>query len=149
MPAEHRDLLESRLDVIAGGPFKGYNLDADDKVQVLIHPSMYPYIEGISYIPDQSALPSPSPSPSPRVRWRMTSKYQWLPAQFYVYKNGSASIKSYINNLDLSNQDLYIAIELTERSYYFLDTITIVIIYIDKVDSTYNEPSVEFAHRAP
>ena len=78
-----------------------YHPGSGTRVRDLVHPSLYPYIEGRSVL--QKAVPRPKgPSPE-RDRFGRTfesSRYQWLPTPFRVAKDGSVTIESYVNNLD-------------------------------------------------
>ncbi|KAL3691663.1 hypothetical protein R1sor_005314 [Riccia sorocarpa] len=113
VPAQLRDLLETRLDAIANSSNKDFHPNTNDQVQALIHPSLFPYIEGVSpLLIDPSLLPDKSTIPYWHGQYE-ESTYQWLPAEFFVDENGSVKIESYINNLDEKQHgDLYRGIEL-------------------------------------
>ncbi|BBN14296.1 hypothetical protein Mp_6g10480 [Marchantia polymorpha subsp. ruderalis] len=73
---------------------------------------MFPYIEGVSPVDDQTTLPQKSEESVFRRQYE-DSTYQWLPAEFAVDAEGSVKIQTYINNLEEApNEDLYRAIEL-------------------------------------
>ncbi|KAL3691659.1 hypothetical protein R1sor_005310 [Riccia sorocarpa] len=113
VPQQLRDVLETRLDAIANSPNKDFHPNTNDQVQDLIHPSLFPYIEGVSpLLVDPSLLPE-KPATSYWNRHYEDSTYQWLPAEFFVDEKGSVKIESYINNLDEKQHgDLYRGIEL-------------------------------------
>ncbi|MBL9041382.1 MAG: DUF4246 family protein [Myxococcales bacterium] len=76
-----------------------YHPGSGTKVRDLVHPSLYPYIEG------RSVLRSPAPNREQPSQDRFgrpfeSSSYQWLPTPFHVAQDGKVSILSYINNLD-------------------------------------------------
>ncbi len=63
---------------------------SDNKVRDIIHPSMYPYVKGISFHIDNSIAP----------KCEENIRYQWLPSQFDIKNNAKVQVLSYINNLD-------------------------------------------------
>ncbi|RUS35383.1 hypothetical protein BC938DRAFT_471088 [Jimgerdemannia flammicorona] len=67
VPLNLRKILNSGLDVIATGPDRDYLPGTGDKVQALIHPSLFPYIEGVSTVLDPSILPRLSNDPLRRI----------------------------------------------------------------------------------
>jgi hypothetical protein len=113
---ELRQSIETQLDAIANAPEKDFHPNSDNKVQDLIHPSLFPYIEGESFVHPESkdkaaklAYSSKGPGGlggggfgrtwGRRVE---TSKYQWMPAIYSVDSEKHSKIESYINNLDRS-----------------------------------------------
>ncbi|KAL3691666.1 hypothetical protein R1sor_005317 [Riccia sorocarpa] len=113
VPPQLRNLLETKLDAIANSSNKDFHPNTNDQVQDLIHPSLFPYIEGVSpLLIDPSLLPE-KPTISYWNRQYEDSTYQWLPAEFFVDARGLVKIESYINNLDeKQNGELYRGIEL-------------------------------------
>jgi hypothetical protein len=76
-----------------------YHPGSGTRVRDLVHPSLYPYIEG------RSALRSPPPPRDAPAYDRFgrpyeSSIYQWLPTPFQVAESGAVTAASYINNLD-------------------------------------------------
>jgi len=67
---------------------------SNNQVVDLVHPSMYCYVKGVT--PTKKTI-------------NKNIIFQWLPSEFNV-DNGKVSIKSYINNLDPVNVDLYVSI---------------------------------------
>jgi hypothetical protein len=64
-----------------------------------VHPSLYPYIEGVSQV--IGPLPTnPRPAHDRFGRPFESSQYQWLPTPLRIGDDGSTTITSYINNLD-------------------------------------------------
>ncbi|CAM6129025.1 unnamed protein product [Calypogeia fissa] len=114
VPKMLRDIIEANLDALADLPEKDFHPNSNNQVQDLIHPSLFPYIDGVSpLIFDKSTLPPRSTQFRYWTRPYDDSKYQWLPSQFYVDESGSVEIRSYINNLERNpNEELYKAIEL-------------------------------------
>jgi hypothetical protein len=76
-----------------------YHPGSGTRVRDLVHPSLYPYIEGRSRL--QGAAPEKeSPERDRFGRSFESSRYQWLPTPFQVAENGAVTVASYINNLD-------------------------------------------------
>lgn len=76
-----------------------YHPGSGTKVRDLVHPSLFPYIEGRSVL-QNPALARETPSYDRFGRPFETSRYQWLPTPFHVADNGTVTASSYINNLD-------------------------------------------------
>lgn len=79
-----------------------YHPGSGTKVRDLVHPSLFPYIEGRSVLNGSAKGRGKKEDPS-RDRFGRTfegSRYQWLPTPFQVAADGSVRIDSYINNLD-------------------------------------------------
>jgi hypothetical protein len=88
----------------------------------LVHPSMYPYIHGVSEIIDTGAGASASggagasasggAGAGASASGGADTLLQWLPSEFSVDSDGKVSINSYINNLPKEcNSELYSSIE--------------------------------------
>ena len=76
-----------------------YHPGSGTKVRDLVHPSLFPYIEGRSVLLN----PAPQRDKPSYDRFGRTfegSRYQWLPTPFQVADSGAVTIASYINNLD-------------------------------------------------
>ena len=76
-----------------------YHPGSGTKVRDLVHPSLFPYIEGRSVLlnPD---LQRETPTHDRFGRLFESSRYQWLPTPFQVSVEGTVTAKAYINNLD-------------------------------------------------
>ena len=76
-----------------------YHPGSGTKVRDLVHPSLFPYIEGRSVLlnPD---LQREKPTHDRFGRLFESSRYQWLPTPFLVSAEGKVTAKAYINNLD-------------------------------------------------
>ncbi len=76
-----------------------YHPGSGTKVRDLVHPSLFPYIEGRSVLlnPD---LQREKPTHDRFGRLFESSRYQWLPTPFQVSAEGTVTAKAYINNLD-------------------------------------------------
>ena len=78
-----------------------YHPGSGTRVRDLVHPSLYPYVEGLSVadppIPDPSV---PRPLCDRFGRPFEDSDYQWLPTPFSIDADGFVEIPHYINNLD-------------------------------------------------
>lgn len=106
LPPQLAESLEGQLDALLTEKPLDIHPGSNSQVVDLIHPSLYPYIEGVSPVSSQEAL-----SECARVK----DKYAWLPAEFDVDAHRNVSISSYINNLDRKEwPDLY-----TDLSFAF------------------------------
>ena len=76
-----------------------YHPGSGTKVRDLVHPSLFPYIEGRSVLL-HPAQPRETPSYDRFGRPFESSRYQWLPTPFRIAENGTVTVSSYINNLD-------------------------------------------------
>ena len=76
-----------------------YHPGSGTKVRDLVHPSLFPYIEGRS-VQKSPAPQRETPSHDRFGRLFEASRYQWLPTPFQVADSGAVTVTSYINNLD-------------------------------------------------
>jgi len=76
-----------------------YHPGSGTKVRDLVHPSLFPYIEGRSVLQNPAA-PREAKALDRFGRTYEASRYQWLPTPFQVAADGTVTIASYINNLD-------------------------------------------------
>jgi predicted DNA-binding WGR domain protein len=79
-----------------------YHPGSNNKVLDIVHPSLYPLITDIKKTNGNDDF------------WNRPyedSKYQWLPSEFKIDKDGRCKIESYINNLPISERSLYENIE--------------------------------------
>ena len=81
---------------------KNYHPFSNKKVRDIVHPSLFPYIKGISkfnscYAEEKSSLYNDDNTDYWNREYE-NSKYQWLPSEFNIDKNGKCKIESYINN---------------------------------------------------
>lgn len=79
-----------------------YHPGSGTRVRDLVHPSLFPYIEGRSVLsnPALGRRKKKDPSRDRFGRPFERSRYQWLPTPFQIAADGSVRIDSYINNLD-------------------------------------------------
>jgi len=91
LPPMLADSLEKNLDTLLTAMPIDVHPGSNCQVVDLIHPSMYPFIDGISPISDSSAFEKCE---------TVKDTYAWLPAEFVVDAQRNVSISSYINNLD-------------------------------------------------
>jgi hypothetical protein len=79
-----------------------YHPGSGTKVRDLVHPSLYPYIEGRSPRPAGLAAGETENTPTYDRFGRQYegSRYQWLPTPFAISAEGQAQPLAYINNLD-------------------------------------------------
>ncbi len=90
------------INIYANNINVDYHPGSEDKVRDIVHPSMYPYIQ--NYIEDNEKTDFWG-------RPYENSKYQWLPSEFKIDKNGKCKIDTYINNLPITELKLYKNIE--------------------------------------
>jgi Protein of unknown function (DUF4246) len=116
---------------------KDYHLDSDNKVVDLVHPSLFPMIYCRTHVlPDRTIglddcldsigegdlLPEPAEARAsldrdPEFRShthppRLSTKFQWLPCDVKMTKDGGCSIVSYINNAHpIKHKALYDVVE--------------------------------------
>lgn len=76
-----------------------YHPGSGTRVRDLVHPSLYPYIEGRS---GPKRAPAEPPAFDRFGRPYEGSRYQWLPTPFAIDAQGRARALSYVNNLDPS-----------------------------------------------
>lgn len=78
-----------------------YHPYSNNKIRDIIHPSLYPLIlESIDYDKNTKKVDF----------WNRPyedSHFQWLPSEFFIDKYGKCHIQSYINNLPITEIDLY------------------------------------------
>ena len=79
-----------------------YHPGSENKVIDIVHPSIYPLITNIkkSFL-DKDYWGRPYEN----------SKYQWLPSEFNISEDGKCKIESYINNLPITETEIYNNIE--------------------------------------
>mmetsp|Transcript_40351 Transcript_40351/g.51951 ORF Transcript_40351/g.51951 Transcript_40351/m.51951 type:complete len:698 (-) Transcript_40351:173-2266(-) len=93
--------LEKHLDILLNEMPLDIHPGSNCQVVDLIHPSLYPYIHGISQVTDEKEL-------TDCIDKDADSIYSWLPSEFTVSKDRNIEISSYINNLDQEKQpELY------------------------------------------
>ena len=156
VPAALRTRLRKRVSQLAAQEPVDHHPGSGTRVRDLVHPSLYPYVEGVSRpiapLPkrvQKAAAPAKklsasekklramlAPTPSPPVdrfgRPFESSRYQWLPTPFRIAKNGSATIDGYINNLDPERYaPLY-----TDLAALFTSVLPMVESVVDYVDRT-------------
>lgn len=79
-----------------------YHPNSQNKVRDIVHPSLYPLITNIKKSKEKIDY------------WERpyeSSKYQWLPSEFNINKDGKCKIESYINNLPINEIEIYQNIE--------------------------------------
>lgn len=109
--------FNNALDQFCNNEIPDFHPGSNNVVRNIIHPSLYCYIEGISQSNSADARSNIKNTASKDFWGRKyeSSIYQWLPAEFEVSKNGTASINSYINNL---NSDKYPEIQESIREAF-------------------------------
>ena len=103
VPPDALAALQNGADQLAADGPRDVHPGSDGLVIDLVHPSLYPFIEGLSDISSLSdaggEIVALLPSMHQLTR-DVSSKYQWLPTLFRVSDNGTVSAASYINNLN-------------------------------------------------
>ena len=101
-----KDNLLKSINIFSENKPADYHPGSDNKVLDIVHPSLYPLInENIKKV---------NKKVNKLDFWNRTyenSKYQWLPSEFKIDADGSCKITSYINNLPISETDIYENIE--------------------------------------
>ncbi|KAJ3969664.1 hypothetical protein EV361DRAFT_963930 [Lentinula raphanica] len=107
----HRELVRE-LDALAECEPKDFHPHTFGKVQDLIHPSLYPYVAGVTSVPPEVKLP-PIDDIDNKFRTEienldqqeMASAFAWIPSVFKVSPDGTdVQIQSYINGLGTREQ---------------------------------------------
>lgn len=99
VPAELTARLRGHVQRLIESEPADYHPGSGTRVRDLVHPSLYPYIKGVSQ--EIGPLPTtPKPTYDRFGRPFESSQYQWLPTPFRIEDDGSTTITSYINNLD-------------------------------------------------
>lgn len=83
--------VEDHLDALLHEKPLDLHPGSDGQVVDLIHPSLFPYIKGLSPISDNDEFSKCVP---------IDGEYSWLPSDFHIDESGGVVIGSYINNLD-------------------------------------------------
>ena len=94
---ELRSRLREAVRVLEDVPDadRDWHPGSDGQVLDLVHPSMFCLVRGVSR-PDGSTWPSLGKD---EARYALSDKFQWLPTDVEVGKNGDAVFLSYVNNL--------------------------------------------------
>ncbi|RYE95113.1 MAG: DUF4246 family protein [Myxococcales bacterium] len=99
VPAELTARLRRGVQRLAEMEPVDHHPGSGTRVRDLVHPSLYPYVQGTS--PVVGELPDhPPPSLDRFGRPHESSRYQWLPTPFRIAADGTTTIDGYINNLD-------------------------------------------------
>lgn len=111
VPVPLADLLDKQIGEVARSEPVDYHPGSADLVRDLVHPSLFPYIDGESPL-SESVHPTLAriqkynegmAQAGAVDRWGRQfekSQYQWLPTVFRTDANGCVTIVGYINNLD-------------------------------------------------
>jgi len=108
--------LNSHINELKASTAADYHPGTDGTVRDIVHPSLFPYVEGTSRTTDLSDV-TPRGDPAGRTKdmWGRpyeTSKYQWLPSEVSVSSDGKCRFETYVNNLDREKHGaLYLALE--------------------------------------
>jgi len=124
--------LKQAVDRLCDEEPVDYHPGSETRVRDLVHPSLYPFVEGRSES-RRSAPQGKDPEFDRFGRPFERSRFQWLPTPFTVSSSGSVSIDAYINNLDRDRHpDLYGALsQLFEAALPLFES---VLGYVDETD---------------
>jgi len=89
---------------------KDYHPHSKQVVQDLVHPALFCYVAGESYVPE-SVQPIMRATSDLFGRNYENSKYQWLPTDVTVDMDGRARFLSPLNNLDSDHAQLHACLE--------------------------------------
>lgn len=105
--------LNKSIDVLKATTAADYHPGSNSIVRDLVHPSLFPFVKGTSPTGDLSDVtPVGHGEKDKWGRPYETSKYQWLPSEVSVAKDGKCHFDTYINNLDREKHSaLYSALE--------------------------------------
>ena len=96
--------LNQLIDQLKETSGKDYHPGTEEVVRDLVHPSLFPYVEGVSETTNLDDVTPQAGAMRRRDMWGRpyeTSEYQWLPSEVSVQDDGSCKFDTYINNLDL------------------------------------------------
>ncbi|KAJ3767263.1 hypothetical protein FB446DRAFT_755463 [Lentinula raphanica] len=107
----HQELVRE-LDALAETEPKDFHPHSFGKVQDLIHPSLYPYFAGITFVPPEVKLPALGDVDGQFLTkisnlrdQEMSSAFAWIPSIFKVSPDGTdVEIQSYISGLGTRDQ---------------------------------------------
>jgi len=106
--------LDSGIAELKASTKADYHPGTNNVVRDIVHPSLYPYVEGKSHTSDLSDVNAKADGRSKDVWGRPyeTSIYQWLPSEVSVAADGKCTFTTYINNIDKEKHgSLYSALE--------------------------------------
>ncbi|KAJ3011801.1 hypothetical protein HKX48_006635 [Thoreauomyces humboldtii] len=93
LPIATKHAIATHLDAIARLPHKDIRPWAYGKVHDVIHPSIYPYVRGESFVRRDNERCPPADG-----NGQESGRYQWLPAEVDVDDAGAATFKSRISD---------------------------------------------------
>lgn len=96
-----KENLLKNINIFSSKKNPDYHPGSDNKVLDIVHPSLYPLIQSTAQKGTLDFWNRPYEK----------SKYQWLPSEFKIDKDGKCKIESYINNLPITETLLYENIE--------------------------------------
>ncbi|KAJ3710145.1 hypothetical protein C8R42DRAFT_381127 [Lentinula raphanica] len=107
----HQELVRE-LDALAEIEPKDFHPHSFGKVQDLIHPSLYPYFAGITFVPPEVKLPALGDVDGQFLTkisnlrdQEMSSAFAWIPSIFKVSPDGTdVEIQSYISGIGTRDQ---------------------------------------------
>lgn len=113
LSTEMTSKLNKCIDDLKSSTAADYHPGSKDVVRDLVHPSLFPFVEGISETSDLSDVaPKAATAKDKWGRPYEASKYQWLPSEVSVSADGKCKFETYINNLNREKHaGLYIALE--------------------------------------
>jgi len=128
LPSDLTTRLNECIDELKANTPADYHPGSNNVVRDLVHPSLYPYVRGVSQTTGSLSDVAQTAGRVARSadmwgRPYETSEYQWLPAEVKVDTHGKCTFETYINNLDKSKYlPLYGALEdLLSRCIWHLE----------------------------
>ncbi|KAF5392719.1 hypothetical protein D9757_000817 [Collybiopsis confluens] len=101
----HQELVRE-LDALAAKEPRDFHPGSFGKVQDLIHPSLYPYVAGVTPTISEDVRPPPTSDGkfhtgiNNRFTHKLSSRFAWIPSVFKMSPDGTdVRINSYINGL--------------------------------------------------
>jgi len=111
---ELTDKLNSDIEELKASAKADYHPGTNNIVRDIVHPSLYPYVEGKSQTGDISDVNAKADGRTKDMWGRPyeTSIYQWLPSEVSVAADGKCTFETYINNINKEKHvSLYKALE--------------------------------------
>ncbi len=134
VPADLVKRLQADVQLLCDKLPVDYHPGSGTKVRDIVHPSLYPFVEGRSVLSlpmERTVTTSPEYDRFGRIY--EASIYQWLPTPFRIGSDGSVTIDSYINNLDRT-QFAAVYDDLAALFATALPLIESVVGYVDQTD---------------
>lgn len=148
VPTALRESLLEHVDDFARSTPVDYHPGSGTRVRDLVHPSLYPYVQGKSQWRGVPVPTAPAPSHDRWGRHYESSRMQWLPSPVLITADGQAEFRSDIHNISPENKGLYR--DLAGLFSAVLPLVESVIGYADNTSFWVDgESGLEGEHEAP